>query len=167
MSLSYPDDRRYHPEHLWAQSRSDGSVLVGISDYAQDQLGAVIFVELPETGAHFTQGQSCASIESAKVTSDAVMPLSGTVLEINEALADTPELLNQSPYGEGWLVRVKADDPAEPGLISAAGLRRPGKWSDPFMLIAASSSGPGTCPPAGDLFFFFFNISDSTILQPF
>ena len=120
MSLSYPDDRRYHPEHLWAQSRSDGSVLVGISDYAQDQLGAVIFVELPETGAHFTQGQSCASIESAKVTSDAVMPLSGTVLEINEALADTPELLNQSPHGEGWLVRVKADDPAEPGLISAA-----------------------------------------------
>ena len=101
MSLSYPDDRRYHPEHLWAQSRSDGSVLVGISNYAQDQLGAVIFVELPETGAHFTQGQSCASIESAKVTSDAVMPLSGTVLEINEALADTPELLNQSPYGEG------------------------------------------------------------------
>ena len=93
---------------------------MGISDYAQDQLGAVIFVELPETGAHFTQGQSCASIESAKVTSDAVMPLSGTVLEINEALADTPELLNQSPYGEGWLVRVKADDPAEPGLISAA-----------------------------------------------
>ena len=82
MSLSYPDDRRYHPEHLWAQSRSDGSALVGISDYAQDQLGAVIFVELPETGAHFTQGQSCASIESAKVTSDAVMPLSGTVLEI-------------------------------------------------------------------------------------
>ena len=80
MSLSYPDDRRYHPEHLWAQPRSDGSVLVGISDYAQDQLGAVIFVELPETGAHFTQGQSCASIESAKVTSDAVMPLSGTVL---------------------------------------------------------------------------------------
>lgn len=120
MNLSYPGDRRYHPEHLWAQPQSDGSVLVGISDYAQDQLGAVIFVELPETGAHFTQGQSCASIESAKVTSDAVMPLSGTVLEVNEALADTPELLNQSPYGEGWLVRVKADDPAEPGLISAA-----------------------------------------------
>lgn len=120
MNLSCPDDRRYHPEHLWAQPQSDGSVLVGISDYAQDQLGAVIFVELPETGAHFTQGQSCASIESAKVTSDAVMPLSGTVLEVNEALADTPELLNQSPYGEGWLVRVKADDPAEPGLISAA-----------------------------------------------
>ena len=166
MSLSYPDDRRYHPEHLWAQSRSDGSVLVGISDYAQDQLGAVIFVELPETGAHFTQGQSCASIESAKVTSDAVMPLSGTVLEINEALADTPELLNQSPYGEGWLVRVKADDPAEPGLISAAAT--PPKWSDPFLMLHCGvPSGPGnSLQPAGDAFLCANNISDSTILQP-
>ena len=121
MSLSYPDDRRYHPEHLWAQSRSDGSVLVGISDYAQDQLGAVIFCGTAGNRRAFHPRVSPApSIESAKVTSDAVMPLSGTVLEINEALADTPELLNQSPYGEGWLVRVKADDPAEPGLISAA-----------------------------------------------
>ena len=112
MSLSYPDDRQYHPEHLWAQPQTDGSVLVGISDYAQEQL--------PETGAHFAQGQSCASIESAKVTSDAIMPLSGTVLEVNAALDDTPELLNQSPYAEGWLARVKPDDPAEPGRISAA-----------------------------------------------
>ena len=120
MSLSYPDDRQYHTEHLWAQPQTDGSVLVGISDYAQEQLGAVIFVELPETGAHFAQGQSCASIESAKVTSDAIMPLSGTVLEVNAALDDTPELLNQSPYAEGWLARVKPDDPAEPGRISAA-----------------------------------------------
>ena len=139
---------------------------MGISGYAQDQLGAVIFVELPETGAHFTQGQSCASIESAKVTSDAVMPLSGTVPEINEALADTPELLNQSPYGEGWLVRVKADDPAEPDQRGAlrrsngltpfsCSLRRP-QWAGQFR-----SGLPGT------LFLCANNISDSTILQPF
>lgn len=120
MSLSYPDDRQYHPEHLWAKTQEDGSVLLGISDYAQAQLGAVIFVELPEEGAHFAQGESCASIESAKVTSDAVMPLSGSVLEVNTALADTPELLNQSPYEQGWLVRVRPDDPAESGRISAA-----------------------------------------------
>ncbi len=120
MSLSYPDDRQYHPEHLWSQPQPDGSVLVGITDYAQEQLGEVIFVELPEKGAHFAQGQSCASIESAKLTSDAIMPLSGTVLEANEALAATPELLNSAPYAEGWLARVKPDNPDEPGRISAA-----------------------------------------------
>lgn len=120
MPLSYPDDRQYHPEHLWAKALEDGSVLLGISDYAQDRLGAVIFVELPEKGAHFAQGESCASIESAKVTSDALMPLSGSVLEVNTALADTPELLNQSPYEQGWLARVRPDDPAESGRISAA-----------------------------------------------
>ena len=124
MSLSYPDDRRYHPEHLWAQSRSDGSVLVGISDYAQDQLGAVIFVELPETGAHFTQGQSCASIESAKVTSDAVMPLSGTVLEINEALADTPELLNPEPLRRGLAGARQSRRSRRAGPDQRGGLRR-------------------------------------------
>ena len=120
MSLSYPDDRMYHAHHLWAQPQADGSVLVGISDYAQDQLGAVIFVELPELGAHFDQGQSCASIESAKVTSDAIMPLSGTVVAVNIALEDTPELLNSHPYADGWLVRVTPDNPAEEGRMSAA-----------------------------------------------
>ena len=120
MSLNYPDDRRYHSGHLWAQAQPDGSVLVGITDYAQDQLGAVIYVDLPETGTHFAQGESCASIESAKVTSDALMPLSGTVVAVNEALADTPELCNKNPYGDGWLVRVTPDDPAECGSLSAA-----------------------------------------------
>lgn len=106
--MNFPDDRIYHADHLWAQEQADGSWLVGITDYAQDQLGNVIFVDLPEEGTRFDQGQSCASIESVKVTSDAIMPISGTVLAVNKALADTPELLNSAPYGEGWLIRVTA-----------------------------------------------------------
>lgn len=120
MSLTYPDDRGYHAEHLWAKPEADGTMLVGITDFAQDQLGGVIFVDLPAVGEHFAQGASCASIESVKVTSDAIIPLSGEIVAVNEALADTPELLNDSPYDKGWLVRVKPDDPAESGRISAA-----------------------------------------------
>ncbi len=106
--MNFPDDRTYHAEHLWAQEQADGSWLIGITDYAQDQLGSVIFVDLPELGTQFEQGKSCASIESVKVTSDAIMPISGTVLATNEALGDTPELLNTDPYGQGWLIRVTA-----------------------------------------------------------
>ena len=120
MSLTYPDDRTYHSGHLWAKEEADGIFLIGITDYAQDQLGGVIFVDLPAVGAHFAQGISCASIESVKITSDAIIPISGTVTAVNEALADTPELLNDSPCDKGWLVRVKADNPEEGGRISAA-----------------------------------------------
>lgn len=120
MSLTYPDDRTYHAEHLWAKEEADGTMLVGITDFAQDQLGGVIFVDLPAVGDHFAQGTSCASIESVKVTSDAIIPVSGEIVAVNEGLADTPEWLNASPYDKGWLVRVKPDDPAESGRISAA-----------------------------------------------
>ncbi len=106
--MHFPDDRLYHSDHLWAQEQPDGSWLIGVTDYAQDQLGSVIFVDLPQTAASFEQGQSCASIESVKVTSDAIMPIAGTIAEINADLADTPELLNSDPYGQGWLVRVTA-----------------------------------------------------------
>ena len=116
--MNFPNDRIYHADHLWAQEQADGSWLIGITDYAQDQLGSVIFVDLPGQGAQFGQGQSCASIESVKVTSDAIMPISGTVLAVNEALADTPELLNTAPYGEGWLIRVTASPCDEAACIS-------------------------------------------------
>jgi glycine cleavage system H protein len=119
MALNYPDDRRYHAEHLWAREAGDGSFVIGITDFAQDQLGEVIFIDLPEVGAHFDQGVSCAEIESAKVVSPAIIPLSGTVTEVNEALSDTPELVNSDPYGEGWLVRIKADDPSEATITAA------------------------------------------------
>jgi len=117
---TFPTDRTYHPEHLWAQKQGDGSILVGVSDYAQEQLGSVIFIDLPEVGAHFDQGQSCASIESVKVTSYAIVPVPGTVVAVNEALADTPELLNDSPYGDGWLVRLRPDSDDLSDLLDAA-----------------------------------------------
>lgn len=117
---TFPTDRRYHAGHLWALKQDDGSVVVGVSDYAQEQLGSVIFIDLPEVGAHFDQGQSCASIESVKVTSDALVPVSGTVIAVNDALADTPELLNDSPYGDGWLVRLRPDGDDMSGLLDAA-----------------------------------------------
>lgn len=117
--MNFPDDRKYHAEHLWAQSQPDGTCLIGITDFAQDQLGGVIFVDLPAVGANFKQGESCASIESVKVTSEAIMPISGQVTAINEALADAPELLNDDPYAQGWLIRVTPTAPDEYGCITA------------------------------------------------
>ena len=118
-ALNYPDDRRYHAEHLWAKEAGDGSFVIGITDFAQDQLGEVIFIDLPEAGAHFAQGVSCAEIESAKVVSPAIIPLSGTVVEVNAALSDTPELVNFDPYRAGWLVRITADDASEATITAA------------------------------------------------
>ena len=118
-ALTYPEDRRYHAEHLWAMQAGDGTWLIGVTDYAQNQLGDVIFIDLPETGAHFGQGESRAEIESAKGVSPACMPRSGTIVEVNGALADTPELLNSDPYGAGWLARIAADDEAEATLNGA------------------------------------------------
>lgn len=110
----------YHKEHLWAMKEADGSVRIGISDYAQDRLNSVIFVELPTVGAYLSQGESGAELESVKATSEAIMPMSGTVVEVNKALDDTPERINSSPYGEGWLMRITPAYPDEPGLISAS-----------------------------------------------
>ena len=118
--MNFPHDRKYHAEHLWAQSQPDGTCIIGITDFAQDQLGGVIFVDLPAVGASFRQGESCASIESVKVTSDAIMPISGTVTEANSALADTPELLNDDAYGQGWLVRVTATPYDEGACMSGS-----------------------------------------------
>jgi len=118
-SLTIPDDRRYHPEHIWAQDAGGGVWRIGITDFAQQQLGEVIYVDLPEAGAHFAQGEPCATVESAKAASEVITPLSGTVLEVNAALADAPETLNRDPYGAGWLARIQVDDPAEPTLDAA------------------------------------------------
>ncbi len=118
--MQFPDDRQYHADHLWAQQRPEGVWRIGITDYAQEQLGGVIFVDLPEAGSVFAQGASCASIESVKVTSDALMPVSGEVTAVNPALADAPELCNTDPYGEGWLVEVRRTAPEEGGALTAA-----------------------------------------------
>jgi len=102
----------YHEEHEWVRVEGDEAV-IGISDYAQDQLSDVVYVELPEVGDSFERGEILAVVESVKAASDVYMPVGGEILEINEVLEDSPELVNQDPYGEAWFVRVSIDDAAD------------------------------------------------------
>ncbi len=116
----YPDDLKYHAEHDWA--RVDGDVATfGITWFAQDALGEVVFFEAPAVGTTVTKDESYTEVESVKAVSDVVAPLSGEVIEVNEALASSPETINEDPYGEGWLVRVRLSDPSEAdSLMDAA-----------------------------------------------
>lgn len=106
------DELRYAPSHEWIRVESDGSVTVGISDHAQEALGDVVFVELPEVGRTLTAGQEAGVVESVKAASDIYTPISGEVIAINDALADAPETINSDPYG-AWFFRVQLSDPAE------------------------------------------------------
>ncbi len=117
---SYPDDLKYHPEHDWA--RIDGDVATfGITWYAQDQLGEVVFVDPPEVGKTVSKDEPYAEIESVKAVSDVIAPLSGEIIEVNETLGDTPEKVNEDPYGDGWMVKVRLSDPSEANeLLDAA-----------------------------------------------
>ena len=109
---TYPEDLLYHPEHDWA--RIDGEVATfGITWFAQDALGEVVFFDAPDVGATVTAGESYAEVESVKAVSDVIAPLSGEVVEVNAGLADKPEMLNDDPYGDGWMVKVRLADPAE------------------------------------------------------
>lgn len=109
---SYPQDLLYHSEHDWA--RVDGEeATFGITWYAQDALGEVVFFEAPQVGSKVTKDEPYTEVESVKAVSDVIAPLSGEVVAVNEALAEKPETINDDPYGEGWLVRVKLSDPAE------------------------------------------------------
>ena len=107
----YPTDLKYHPEHDWARVEGDTATL-GITDYAQEQLGEVVFFDPPAVGTAVTKDQPYAEVESVKAVSDVIAPLSGEVVAVNEAVVESPELVNQDPYGEGWLIRVRLDDPA-------------------------------------------------------
>ncbi len=109
MSFEIPDDLRYEESHEWIQT-SDGSVRVGISDFAQDELGDVVYVELPDEGDDLTKGDEFGVVESIKAVSDIYAPVSGTVTAVNEALFDEPELLNDDPYGEGWMLELDPSD---------------------------------------------------------
>ncbi len=110
--LNFPDDLRYTEEHEWARSEG-GNIRVGIDDYAQDQLGDIVYVDLPQVGDWFSKGEEFGSLESVKAVSERYLPLGGEVIEINSKLEDSPELVNGSPYDNGWMVLVKPDDPAE------------------------------------------------------
>jgi glycine cleavage system H protein len=110
--VEYPDDLKYSREHEWARPE-EGRVRVGITDFAQDALGDVVYVDLPEVGTAVTAGQPFAEVESTKSVSDVYAPVSGTVVERNGALDDRPELVNEQPYGDGWLVAIEPSDAGE------------------------------------------------------
>ena len=104
-----PQDLKYTQEHEWVQERDGTRVRFGITDFAQDALGDIVFVDIPEEGATITSGEPCGEVESTKSVSDIYAPVSGTVVARNEALLDTPEIINSDPYGQGWLLEVAAD----------------------------------------------------------
>ena len=108
----YPEELLYHPDHDWARVESDTATF-GITWYAQDQLGEVVFFEPPDPGSDVAKDQPYTEVESVKAVSDVVAPLSGEVVEVNEALRDGPEAINDDPYGAGWMVKVRLSDPAE------------------------------------------------------
>ena len=117
---TYPDDLKYHPEHDWAKVDGDNAT-IGITWYAQDALGEIVHFEPPEQGSSVAKDESYGEVESVKAVSDLVSPLSGEVIEVNQAVVDEPEKINEDPYGEGWLIRVGLTDPSEvDGLLDVA-----------------------------------------------
>ena len=122
--MSFPEGLRYTEDHEWALEE-DGVVTVGITDYAQQTLGEIVFVETPPEGEVFSAGDSIGAVESTKAVSDIFCPVSGRVVEVNAALVDSPETINSSPYGEGWLVKIAVDDVSSLGrLMDAAAYER-------------------------------------------
>jgi glycine cleavage system H protein len=111
-SESYPDELRYHPEHDWARVEGDEAVL-GITWYAQDSLGELVHYEAPQVGAEIRKDASYGEVESVKAVSDVVSPLSGEIVAVNDRVVEVPETVNEDPYGEGWLIRIRLADPAE------------------------------------------------------
>ena len=109
---NYPDDLKYHPEHDWARIEGDEATF-GVTWYAQDSLGEIVFFDPPEVGSTVSKDQPYAEVESVKAVSDVIAPLSGEIVEVNTALGDKPEAINDDPYGDGWMVKVKLSDPSE------------------------------------------------------
>jgi glycine cleavage system H protein len=117
---SYPEDLLYHDQHDWARLEGDDHAVFGVTWYAQDSLGEVVFYDPPEVGGTIDKDSSYAEVESVKAVSDVIAPMSGEIVEVNDALADAPERINEDPYGEGWLVKVKLTAPAEAEALLGA-----------------------------------------------
>jgi glycine cleavage system H protein len=115
--LSVPEELQYTRSHEWVRTEGD-TATIGITDHAQDELGDIVFVELPEEGATFDAGDSFGTVESVKAVSDLYTPVGGEVVEVNEALNDSPEMINEDPYGEGWIVKIQVSGEAD--LLSAS-----------------------------------------------
>ena len=114
--MNFPKDVKYTKDHEWA--RVDGNVaVVGITDFAQDKLGSIVFVELPPPGKSVKKGETVVTVDSVKAVAEVYSPVSGQVEEVHESLKDTPEIINQDPYGQGWMVKMKLSDPAETGSL--------------------------------------------------
>jgi glycine cleavage system H protein len=121
---SYPEELRYHPAHDWARVE-DGEATIGITWYAQDSLGELVHYEPPAVGSTIAKDAVYGEVESVKAVSDVIAPVSGEVIEVNERVVDEPELVNEDPYGEGWLARVRVSDPSEmESLLDAAGYQK-------------------------------------------
>lgn len=118
--MEAPEELRYSKEHQWIRAEG-GEGVVGITDFAQHEMTDIVFVELPEVGREVAAGEAMAAVESSKAVSDVYAPVNGTVAAVNEALEDQPELINESPYTEGWMVRLKMSDPGEPGGLMTSG----------------------------------------------
>jgi len=122
--VQYPEELKYQESHEWAKLEADDHVRMGISDFAQDALGDVVYVEVPDVGTDVTAGEPCAEVESTKSVSDVNAPVSGTVVAVNEALDTNPELVNTDPYGDGWFALIKATDVSRlEGLLTAEGYK--------------------------------------------
>jgi glycine cleavage system H protein len=122
---NYPDDLLYHDQHDWARLQGDEHAVFGITWYAQDSLGEVVFYDPPEVGATVSKDSAYAEVESVKAVSDVIAPMSGEVVEVNEALGDSPERINEDSYGDGWLIKVKLSQPSEAeGLLDAGEYRK-------------------------------------------
>jgi len=114
--MNFPKDVKYTKDHEWA--KVDGKVaVVGITDFAQEKLGSIVFVELPPSGKSVKKGETVVTVDSVKAVAEVYSPLSGQVEEANESLKDSPEIINQDPYGQGWMVKIKISDPAELGTL--------------------------------------------------
>ena len=120
MADSLPTDLLYHPGHTWARVEG-GEAILGITDHAQDQLGEIVFWDAPAAGALVQAGESYTELESAKAVSDVLAPLSGEIIAVNDPLTDAPEQINDDPYGDGWLVRIRMSDPNETNALLTAG----------------------------------------------
>ena len=117
----HPEDRRYSREHEWARDEGDGTVLVGITDYAQEHLGDIVYLELPSVGTQLNRDQKLGEVESVKSVSDIFAPISGEVVAVNDVVVDSPEMVNEDPHGTGWLLRFTPSQPSElDELMSAA-----------------------------------------------
>lgn len=122
--MNVPDDLRYSPDHEWIRVE-DGQARLGITDHAQDALGDVVFVQLPSVGTAVTAGSTISEVESTKSVSEVYVPVTGTVVEVNDELGDSPERLNEDPYGQGWICVIEISDPTEiDRLLDAEGYRR-------------------------------------------